>query len=87
MPDETGKIDEIKASVEQLRDEIKLEAHLAKAEAAEELEKLDRKWNSFLEEYKSVAKEAGKTAGNAGTALGLLADELKEGYERIRKLF
>lgn len=86
MPDETGKLDKIKASIEQLRDEIKLEAHLAKAEASEELEKLDKKWNSFLEEYKPVAKEAGKTAGSAGAALGLMADELKAGYERIRKL-
>ena len=38
-------------------------------------------------QYKPVAKEAGRAAGNAGAALGLAADELKAGYERIRKLF
>ncbi len=87
MTDETGKLDAMKASIEQLRDEIKLKAHLGKAEAADELEKLDKKWNFFLEQYKPVAEEAGKTAGNAGAALGLAADELRAGYERIRKLF
>jgi len=87
MADETRTLDAMKASIEQLRDEIKLKAHLGKAEAVEELEKLETKWDSFMEQYKPVAKEAGKTAENAGAALGLVADELKAGYERIRKLF
>ncbi len=91
MTNEPSKLDEVKASIEQLRDEIKLKAHLGKAEAKEELDKLDKKWHSFLDEYKpiadDVADEAGKAAKGAGTALGLAASELKEGYERIRKLF
>ncbi|MEA3468306.1 MAG: hypothetical protein U9R57_08810 [Thermodesulfobacteriota bacterium] len=91
MTDETSKLDEMKASIEQLRDEIKLKAHLGKEDAIDEWEKLDKKWNSFLEQYKpvaeDVAEEAGKAAGNAGAALRIAADELKAGYERIRKLF
>jgi len=86
MTDGKSKIDEMKAAIEQVRDEIKLKAHLGEAEAKEELNKLDKKWNSFLEQYKPLADEAGKTVGNATTALGLAADELKAGYERIRKL-
>ena len=80
-------LDEIKAEIEQLRDELKLKAHLGKAEAKDELEKLEKKWNSFLVEYKPVADEAEKTAKNTVAALGVVADELKAGYERIRKLF
>ena len=87
MSKQTGTLDAIKDSIEQLRDEVKLKAHLGKAEIADELDKLDKKWNSFLEQYKPVAEEAEKSAKNAGTALGLAAEELKEGYERIRKLF
>lgn len=87
MTDQKRTINEVKASIEQLRDEIKLKAHLGKAEAVEEFEKLDKKWNDFLVQYKPVAEEAGKTAENAGAALGLAADELKAGFERIRKLF
>jgi len=40
-----------------------------------------------LSEYKPLADEAGKTAKNTVAALGIVADELKAGYERIRKLF
>jgi len=87
MANETKKLDVMKASIEQLRDEIKLKAHLGKTEAVEEFEKLEKRWDSFLVQCKPVAEEAGKTAENAGTALGLVADELKAGYERIRKLF
>lgn len=86
MNEEKNRFEEMKASIEQLRDEINLKAHLGKAEAKEELEKLDKKWDSFVDQYKSVADEVGKAAGNASTALGLAADELKAGYERIRKI-
>ena len=80
-------LDEIKAEIEQLRDELKLKAHLGKAEARDELEKLEKKWDAFLKEYKPVADEAEKTAKNTVAALGVAAGELKAGYERIRKLF
>ncbi len=87
MTDEISKFDAMKETIEQLRDEIKLKAHLGKAEAREELEKLDKKWDTFMADSKPITNEAGKTVKNIGTALGLAAEELKEGYERIRKLF
>jgi len=48
MTESIEQFEKIKTSVEQLRDEIKLKAHLGKAEAKEELEELERKWHSFL---------------------------------------
>ena len=87
MTESTDQFEKIKTSVEQLRDEIKLKAHLGKAEAKEELEELERKWHSFLAEHKPLVDEAGKTAANAGSALALVGEELKAGYERMRKLF
>lgn len=80
------KLDNIKAEIEQLRDEIKLKAHLGKAEAGDEIEKLEKDWKSFLSKYKPLADEAEKTAEGTGAALGMAADELKAGYERLRKL-
>lgn len=80
------KMDEIKADIEQIRDEIKLKAHLGKAEAKDELEELEKKWDSFLSKYKPLADEVGKTADNTGAAFSAAADELKAGYKRIRKL-
>ncbi len=86
MSDNTTGLDSLKASIEQLRDEIKLKAHLGKAEAKEELEGLEKKWDSFLADYKPLTDEAGKTAENAGAALALAAEEIKDGYKRLRKL-
>ncbi len=87
MAETTEQLEKIKASVEQLRDELKLKAHLGKAEAKEELEELEKKWHSFLAEHKPLLDEAGKTASNAGSAIVMAAEELKAGFERMRKLF
>jgi len=80
------KLDEIKAEIEQLRDEIKLKAHLGKADAVDEIEKLEKDWKSFLSKYKPIVDEAEKAVEGTGVALGMAADELKAGYERLRKL-
>lgn len=87
MNKKDSTIDEIKSTIEQLRDEIKLKAHLGEQETKDELAKLEQKWQNFLEEYKPIISEAEKTAKNTGEALGIAADEIKAGYERIRKLF
>jgi len=91
MTEKKSGFEAMKDAIEQLRDEIKLKAHLGKAEARDELEKIDKKWQDLQDQYKPVADEAGKTAGKvadkAAEAFGQAADELKAGYERIRKLF
>jgi hypothetical protein len=87
MVDMKNKMAEMQADIEQLRDEVKLKAHLGKAEAKQELEKLEKEWDSFLAKCKPLTDEVEKTAENTGAALGIAADELKAGYERIRKLF
>ncbi len=91
MAEEKSGFETMKDAIEQMRDEINLKAHLGKAEAKDELEKIDKKWHALLDQYQPVADEAGKTAGKAadkaGEALSQAADELKAGYDRIRKLF
>jgi chromosome condensin MukBEF complex kleisin-like MukF subunit len=87
MSDSKKSLTDIKASIEQLRDEIKLKAHLGGQETKDELEQLEKKWQTFISEYKPLITEAEKTAKNTSTALGLAADELKAGYDRIRKFF
>ncbi len=86
MSDTKSKLEGLRASIEQLQDEIKLKAHLGKAEAKDELEQLEKKWGTFLAEYKPLTDEAGKTAENTGAALLLAANEIKDGYKRLRKL-
>lgn len=87
MTESKSRFDALKASIEQLRDEINVKAHLGKAEAKDAFEELEKKWSSLQSQYKSVADEAGKAAQGTRSALGLAADEIKKGYERIRKHF
>ena len=87
MDDIKNIIEEKKAQIEQLRDEIKLQAHLGKEDAKDELEKLEKEYESFLVKIKPFTDEVEHTLGSTGEALGLAADELKAGYERISKLF
>lgn len=85
MTTEKNRLRELKEAIEQLRDEIKLKAHLGEKETKDELEQLEKKWDKFIAEYKPALKEAEDTAKNAAAALGMVADELKAGYDRIRK--
>lgn len=87
MSDSKKSLADIKASIEKLRDEIKLKAHLGELETRDELNQLEKKWQTFIAEYRPLLTETEKTAKNTSAALGLAADELKAGYDRIRKLF
>ncbi len=80
------KLEGLKDTIKRLRDEVVLKAHLGKAETADELEKLDEKWQHFKKQMKPFVDEVEQTADNAGSGLSLVAEELKAGYERIRKL-
>ena len=79
--------DDVMAKLTKEREELALKMHLGKQEAAAEWEKLETKWHQLKTTKMPPMKEAAKeTAGNVGAALDLAADELKKGYERIRKL-
>jgi len=76
----------LKQDMAQLKDEIKLKAHLGKAEAGDEFEKLEKKFDKLAAKVKPFADEAEKTAENTGAALKVAAEEVMAGINRIRKL-
>ena len=79
--------DEALARLKQERDELALKMHLGKKEAADEWEKLETKWHDIKARKMPAMKEAAdETTVGVGLALELAAEELKKGYERIRKL-
>ncbi|MDH5575303.1 MAG: hypothetical protein OEY80_07465 [Nitrospirota bacterium] len=81
MDDLKKVIDDLK----QQRDEIHLQLHLAKAEVRDEWDKLEPKWEEVKGKMVNMSEAAGQTAESVRTAAGLLADEIKEGYKRIKK--
>jgi hypothetical protein len=72
--------DELVAKLKQERDELALKVHLGSKDAAAEWEKLETKWREVAATKMPPMKEAARetTAG--------VAEELKKGYERFRKL-
>lgn len=75
-------LDEIKTQ----RDELAVKVHLARQDARDEWEKLEKKLEHLRARAEVVGKEAGEAAGEVGAALRQLAEELKKGYARVRQL-
>lgn len=73
--------DAILAKLQQERDELALKMHLGAKDAAAEWEKLEAKWHELKSTKLPPAQDAAKETAHR------VADELKQGYEKIRKLF
>ena len=73
------------ADLTQQRDEINLQLHLAKAEVRDEWDKLEPKWEEVKGKMATVSEVAGQTAESVTAAAGFIADEIKQGYDRIKK--
>lgn len=73
------------SDINQMRDELKLKAHLFKMETRDLWDDLEQKWEKLTQESGVARGAVEKTAKNVGAATSLLVDELKEGYERIKR--
>ncbi len=85
MADSMESLQKIAEDLKRQRDELMLKLHLAKADARDEWAKLEVQWEDVKTKMDTVRQEAEKTTESVSTGLGLVLDELKQGYERIRK--
>ncbi|MEM8954082.1 MAG: hypothetical protein AAGD22_08035 [Verrucomicrobiota bacterium] len=91
---EEDPLDEVFSFIKRQRDELQLKVHLAQADAKDEWEKLEAKWEEIGERGEPLTgamKEGAETVGEqaknvAGAAKDVAMRELKEGYERLRTL-
>jgi seryl-tRNA synthetase len=72
--------------LERERDELKLQIGLAKLEAREEWQELQDKLDGLRGRMKVLGSEARDASADVGTAFDLVADEIKEGIGRLKKL-
>ncbi len=86
MDDKTTDLTTLVDNVKQQRDDLRVRLHLAKAEAKDEWERLEAKWEHVRGKMGVLGREAGKTAQDVGAALRLAVEELQRGYEQVRKL-
>jgi chromosome segregation ATPase len=66
------------------RDELRLQAHLLKAELADEWHALEHRWDHFEQKAAKVSHVAADAAHEVGAAARLVGEELAQGYAKIR---
>ena len=85
MSDTRKKLDELVNTVRKERDELKLQIYLANLNSKDEYDYLSKKHDQLADEYQPVTEAVEKTADNVVSALGMVADELKFGFQRVRQ--
>ncbi len=83
---EQTKLDGILRKLETERDELRVKLNLAKMEAKEEWDDVEKKIEALKGRMKVVGEEAKEASGDVGAAIDVLADEVKEGFSRLRKM-
>ncbi len=87
MNDIRDEVERLVRRLEQQRDELRVKMHLAKADARDEWNKLERQWEDVRPRVVQAGSVVGDTAKDVGSALKLALEELGRGYDRLRKLF
>ena len=67
------------------RDELRVQLHLAKAEARDEWDEVEKKWDHIEPRLEKLGHEAKESAEDLGAALSQVAEEIGHAYERIKK--
>jgi predicted nucleic acid-binding Zn-ribbon protein len=71
------------AALTTTRDELRLKAHLAKADAKSELDRLEKTWERVQEQAQRI--HAKDVVEEIESGVRGLIEELKSGYERIKR--
>ena len=79
-----GRLKDELEKLEQMRDELRLHAHLFKADMKDEWEGLEKKLEGIRRELRPVQEAAEQTLDEIGEATGLLIDSVFDGFKRLR---
>ena len=86
MTDAQERLTSVLQQLEAERDELKVKLGLAKLEARDEWRALEGKMDSLRGRMKVIGGEAKEASGDVAAAVDVLADEIKDGFSKIRKL-
>ncbi len=76
---------QISEQLKQERDEIKLKVHLASMEAKDEWEQAETTWAGLKDNLDDIVDETKETTEELLASAKVVADELGQTYERIKK--
>jgi len=84
-----NKLEELITTLERERDELRVKVHLASLDAKDEFAGLEQRLDTLRARLTSKGGEAKETASDVGDVVGetarKMADELRDGYRRIRE--
>ena len=86
MTDRETDLDELLEKLKQGRDELNVKIHLGKAEAKDLWHETEDKWRHLRSQLDEINDDTGDVAKDVGAAAMLIAEEIKEGYERLKKM-
>ncbi len=82
------RMNELVQELKQYRDELRLKMHLAKADARDEWEKLEQRWDAFerrFDDQKDAVEDFVEGASDKiEESLERVAGEIKQSYQRLR---
>ena len=80
-----GDLEKFREGLKQQRDELLVQAGLAKLEARDEWEKAEKKLDEFKIRLDELTSEARDATEDVWTGVKTLGEEIKTAYERIRE--
>ncbi len=69
-----------------VRDEVKLRLHLGAADARQAFDQVEKRWQHLEGKLKLIRQESKEDLGEIGEAAKLLAREIRDGYQHLKKL-
>ncbi|KAA1176325.1 hypothetical protein FWJ25_04120 [Marinobacter salinexigens] len=82
LQDELKKLSE---KIKQYRDEARVQLHLAQEDVKDEWDDLEQDWDRFRTKLEQVLHDAEDASQEARQTAHKLGEDLKSGYENIRK--
>ena len=85
MSSEHNLLSEAISALKQQRDELSLKMHLAESEAKQEFEAATDKLDQLTSDFDPLKDAVAESAENVTESLKLVAEEVMDSFDRIRK--
>ena len=69
-----------------VRDELRVQIHLASAEAREQWERLEKRWEHLEGRAQRLTDSSKESIADVAAAVDLVLDEIRDGYRELRSL-
>lgn len=84
MTDLEDRLEQLVGRLREERDELRVRAHLLRAELRDEWDEVERKWEHLEPKLERLRDSARASSADIGAAAGQLGEEIAHAYRRIR---